>query len=100
MFVFSFHLVDQAHADLTIFDVDYAYVLLRKTDMIRKSPELNAMLQSSGNVLGKNYGFDNQMLKFVAADLQQSTVVELLVAAGLRPSQPTLIISECVLVCK
>ena len=97
----SFHLVDEGHEDLSIFEVDYENVIMRKTDMIRRSAELNQLLQGNGNPLGgPNYGFNTPMLKFIAADLQQSTVVEALAGAGLNPSHPTLILSECVLVCK
>jgi [phosphatase 2A protein]-leucine-carboxy methyltransferase len=96
----SFHLLDEGHADLLVFEVDHEEVILRKTDMIRRSAELSSLLCGTGNPLGPNYGFDTQVLKFVAADLQQPTVVESLARAGLNPAQPTLILSECVLVCK
>mmetsp|Transcript_29690 Transcript_29690/g.50106 ORF Transcript_29690/g.50106 Transcript_29690/m.50106 type:complete len:206 (+) Transcript_29690:150-767(+) len=96
----SFHLVDEGHSDLTIFDVDYDDVIFRRTDLVRRSSELNDLLKGSGNPLGENYGFETSVLKFVAADLQQSEATNLLLAAGLDCSQPTLIISECVLVCK
>lgn len=96
----SFHLMDEGHEDLFLWEVDYDDVLMRKTDMIRRSVELNALLKGSGNPLGSNYGFDTDMLKFVAADLQDATVVEALAQAGLNPNHPTLILSECVLVCK
>lgn len=97
----SFRLIDEGHEDLSIFEVDYVDVIMRKTDMIRRSVELNQLLQGNGNPLGgQNYGFDIPMLKFVAADLQQSTVIEALIEAGLNPNHPTLILSECVLVCK
>jgi hypothetical protein len=83
-----------------MFEVDYEDVILRKTDMIRRSDKLNTLLGGSGNPLGPNYGFNSPAIKFVAADLQQPAVTSVLVAAGLEASQPTLIISECVLVCK
>jgi tRNA wybutosine-synthesizing protein 4 len=96
----SFHLVDEGHPELSMFEVDYEDVILRKTDMIRRSDKLNTLLGGSGNPLGPNYGFNSPAIKFVAADLQQPAVTSVLVAAGLEASQPTLIISECVLVCK
>lgn len=94
----SFHLLDAGHADLTIFEVDHEDVIVRKTDMIRRSTDLNSLLSGSGDPLGPNYGFETENLKFIAADLQQSTVIESLVGAGLNPAHPTLILSECVLV--
>lgn len=94
----SFHLIDEGHDMFTIFEVDYEDIILKKVDLIRRSVELNKLLDDSGNHFGPNYGFDCQKVKYVAADLLQSNVTDLIVAAGLDSNQPTLIISECVLV--
>ena len=96
----SFHLLDECHERLSIFEVDYEEVITRKTDMIRRSPVLNDMLEGSGDPLGPNYGFHTEAIKFVASDLQDPKVIDSIVAAGLDSTSPTLIISECVLVCK
>lgn len=94
----SFHMLDEGYDDLVLYEVDYEEVILRKTDLIRRSPELRERLGGVENVLAANYGFETDKVKFVAVDLQQSNVVDALALAGLASGHSTLIISECVLV--
>ena len=96
----AFHLLKEGHQGLTVFEVDYQDVILKKTDLIHRSEKLSQLLQWNGNKLGENYGFQNGSVKFVSTDLQNSNLVESLSKARLSSSSPTLILSECVLVCE
>lgn len=102
----AFHLAERNNSNITIYEVDFPDVLLKKANIIIKSKDLHDVLM--GNISNLNissvtteYGYHFNQLHLVSSDLQHpQDLVSSLKSAGFQSTIPTLIFTECVLVCK
>jgi [phosphatase 2A protein]-leucine-carboxy methyltransferase len=112
-----FHLAERNIPNLRIFEVDFPDLLLRKATVILKSPELiGTLMRAEGQEMTAAegtmtmptlrsittaYGYRLNQLRLLGSDLHQpEELVRSLIEAGLVPETPTLILTECVLVCE
>ncbi len=89
--------------DVCFFEVDFPEIVESKNKMIMEEETLFRRVHNniSEKIERSSYGYRFDNLRLVSADLRNSTDLLLnLESAGLVKTHPTLIITECVLVCK
>lgn len=118
-----FHLAERNITNLSIYEIDFPDIILRKVNLIVKSRELRNVLfkndESNNNNDNNNnnnnnnlltpslqsvtteYGFHLNELHLISSNLYMpDEVIQSLLKSGFNPLLPTLILTECVLVCK
>ena len=103
----SFHLMEKGIPDLISFEVDYPDIIRKKAQIIFQTKELREIALGDGDFTGQrvdnfrtDFGYSFGRIKLISADLHSpQKLVNSLRRAGLISSAPTLIMSECVLVC-
>ena len=89
---------------MSFFDVDFAKIIDEKAKFIFSNSELKRAIHLSDDKKGEKTEFGYSIgprLTLVSGDLRRGReILQRLLDAGFDPSQPTLITTECVLVCK
>lgn len=103
----AFHLAERKNPNLWIYEVDFPDILLRKANLIVKSKELYGALLGdevpppSLQSITTDYGYHLNQLHLIPSDLHHpQDFIQSLLRSGFQVSIPTLIFTECVLVCK
>jgi O-methyltransferase involved in polyketide biosynthesis len=93
---------EYAHLEgLKFFEVDFPEIIDEKERFINAEPALLASVGAPEPGVRRDYGVDFGLLKLVSSDLRNSTdTLSKLFSAGCDGFLPTLILTECVLVCK
>lgn len=89
--------------DVCFFEVDFPEIVESKSKIIVEEENLFRRVHNdiSEKIERCSYGYRFDNLRLVSADLRNSTdVLTNLQTAGLVSTDPTLVITECVLVCK
>jgi hypothetical protein len=103
----AFHLAERKNPKIRIFEADFSDLLLRKANLIVKSKELYSVLlgddapKPSLQSITTEYGYHFNQLHLISSDLHlPQDFIQSLLQAGFQVTTPTLIFTECVLVCK
>lgn len=111
----SFHLAERNLPNLNIYEIDFPDIILRKANLIIKSKELRDVLLNNNNnnnvadstiiptlqSITTEYGFHLNELHLISSNLYMpDELIQSLSKSGFNPLIPTLILTECVLVCK
>lgn len=99
----SINIAEKCLTGLRFFEIDFPDLIKKKVDVLLKSREIRSVLNCEKTALDyqTNYGFNLGQLQLIGTDLHSSiNLISSLSEAGVDPSLPTLVISECVLVCK
>jgi [phosphatase 2A protein]-leucine-carboxy methyltransferase len=103
----AFHLAERKNPNIQIYEVDFPDLVLRKANLIVKSKELYGVLlgdeapKPSLQSITTDYGYHLNQLHLISSDLHQpQDFIQSLLQAGFQATVPTLIFTECVLVCK
>ena len=105
-----FHLAERNIQNLNIFEIDFSDIILLKANIIIKSRELRSVLLKDDNnnqitpslqSITTEYGYHLNELHLVSSNLYQpEELIQSLLKSGFNPLKPTIILTECVLVCK
>ena len=93
-------------AGTTFFEIDYSEIVEKKMKTVLSEPALadkviGAGVAASESDVTRDYGFDLGALQLIAADLRDVCGVRAaLQSARVDWAAPTLVLTECVLVCK
>ena len=99
----AFHLIEEGLPNIQIYELDFPDIIKKKVELLMKSLDIRQLLytEKPAQEHKTDYGYDFGQLRLLGVDLNSShTVVDMLRQAGLDTSVPTLVITECVLVCK
>lgn len=91
--------------NLVFFELDHREIIEKKAEIVLSEPNLSRRviptLESESPSRRSSYGFDLGVLKLLAGDLRDvEGIARSLAAAGVTWGEPTLVLTECVLVCK
>jgi hypothetical protein len=98
----SLNLMERNLTELCFFEIDFPDLIMKKANLLLKSREIRSVVKCDNTILEykTSYGYDLGQLKLIGNDLHSSSnLLASLSGAGVDPSLPTLVITECVLVC-
>jgi [phosphatase 2A protein]-leucine-carboxy methyltransferase len=99
------HLAERNLPNLSVFEIDFPDIILKKANILIQAREIHGILFDDGTTptlqsASTEYGFHMNQIKLISSNLfLPEEFIQSLLKAGFQSSLPTLILTECVLVC-